>query len=78
VPKVIKSLDELNENEGAVYIGAMTAFNYYCNNLKDYEAFILLHPSLHAQVRELKGKNLYCECRREDCHGEVLLRLANA
>jgi hypothetical protein len=38
-----------------------------------------LHESgLIAEVRELRGLNLVCWCVPLPCHGDVLLRLANA
>jgi hypothetical protein len=38
-----------------------------------------LHDSgLIDAVRELRGRDLVCWCAPEPCHGDVLLRLANA
>jgi hypothetical protein len=36
------------------------------------------HPELVARLGELRGKTLACWCAPEPCHGDVLLRLANA
>jgi len=42
-----------------------------------YERY--LHASgLISQVHELRGKDLVCWCAPQACHGDVLLRLANA
>jgi hypothetical protein len=49
-------------------------------------AFKLPHSLLHGvsvgplinDIHELRGKDLVCWCAPEACHGDVLLRLANA
>lgn len=43
-----------------------------------YEAWLLQQPELMAALPELKGKVLGCWCKPKSCHGDVLLRLANA
>jgi hypothetical protein len=43
-----------------------------------YAKWIENQPELMAQLHELKGKVLGCWCHPKECHGEVLVRLANA
>jgi hypothetical protein len=43
-----------------------------------YEEWLREQPELLAAVKkELKGKVLGCWCKPLDCHGDVLLRIAN-
>lgn len=43
-----------------------------------YEEWLRSQPELMAAVKkELKGKTLGCWCKPLDCHGDVLLRIAN-
>ena len=47
--------------------------------IEKYRRHIMMNPDLYNAVRtELKGKNLMCFCAPEPCHGDVLLRIANA
>ena len=43
-----------------------------------YEAWLRAQPELIAALPELRGKDLACWCKPKPCHGNVLLRLANA
>ena len=43
-----------------------------------YETWLLRQPRLMAQLDRLRGRNLVCWCAPLPCHGDVLLRLANA
>ncbi|WP_043344364.1 DUF4326 domain-containing protein [Belnapia moabensis] len=43
-----------------------------------HEQWLCDQPELLARLHELRGKDLYCWCHPEPCHGDVLLRLANA
>lgn len=43
-----------------------------------YERYIFQQPQLMGALHELKGKRLGCYCAPLACHGDVLLRLANA
>ncbi|WP_052389859.1 DUF4326 domain-containing protein [Belnapia moabensis] len=43
-----------------------------------HEQWLCNQPELLAALPELRGKDLYCWCHPEPCHGDVLLRLANA
>lgn len=40
--------------------------------------FYLLQSELFTQLSELAGKDLICWCAPEACHGDVLLKYANA
>ena len=43
-----------------------------------YEGWLLGSPDLLAALPELRGKTLGCWCKPADCHGDILLRMANA
>lgn len=43
-----------------------------------YEKWLLKQPELMRQLPELRGKVLGCWCAPKPCHGDVLVRLANA
>ena len=43
-----------------------------------YEAWLLGREELVAALGELRGKVLGCWCAPRACHGDVLVRLANA
>jgi hypothetical protein len=43
-----------------------------------FEAYIRARPALmQAAKNELKGKDLVCWCAPLECHGDVLMRIAN-
>lgn len=43
-----------------------------------YEDYIRSNPTLLAAAKvELKGKILGCHCKPLDCHGDILLKIAN-
>ncbi len=46
--------------------------------LELYEAHLLSNKELMSSLHELRGKDLACWCKPERCHGDILLRLANA
>jgi hypothetical protein len=46
--------------------------------LARYEAHVRSRPELMAALPELRGKVLGCWCAPKPCHGDVLLRMANA
>lgn len=49
--------------------------------VKLYEVWVMApeREALRAKIkRELKGKDLLCWCAPEQCHGDVILRIANA
>ena len=43
-----------------------------------YEVWLTSQPDLMADLPELRGRDLVCHCAPLPCHGDVLLRLANA
>jgi hypothetical protein len=43
-----------------------------------YERWLRQQPHLMSALRELRGHDLVCWCAPLPCHGDVLLRLANA
>ena len=43
-----------------------------------YEAYLLQTPALMASLGELRDKVLGCFCKPAPCHGDVLVRLADA
>jgi hypothetical protein len=45
--------------------------------VEKYERSLLRQPHLMAQLGKLRGCNLICWCAPLQCHGDVLLRLAN-
>jgi hypothetical protein len=46
--------------------------------VKLYEGWLLENEELMAALGELRGKVLGCWCAPQSCHGDVLVRLANA
>ena len=42
-----------------------------------YRAWLCNQPDLLAALPELRGRDLACWCSSEECHGDVLLELAN-
>lgn len=46
--------------------------------LARYEEYVRAQPDLMAALPELRGKVLACWCAPKPCHGDVLLRMANA
>ena len=71
----------------AVYIGRGSKWgNPYVIGLDGSRADVIVqyaehvtsHPSLREDiVRELRGKDLVCYCSPLDCHGDILLAMAN-
>jgi hypothetical protein len=46
--------------------------------IRRFEDYLRAHPRLLAEAKhELKGRDLVCTCKPKDCHGDVLLRIAN-
>lgn len=43
-----------------------------------YEEYLLNNEDLMNSLHELKGKNLGCWCKPKGCHGDILLKYANA
>lgn len=71
----------------AVYIGRPSKWGnpFYVNGRRSrheavglYREYLSHHPELRAAAKkELKGKNLVCFCAPLECHGDVLLEIAN-
>ena len=40
--------------------------------IRKYHNWIKTQPTLLADVKSLKGKNLVCWCKPEACHGDIL------
>lgn len=74
--------------EDAVYIGRPSKWGNPFVIGKDgtreqvvakYEQWLMAQPKLlDAAQRELRGRTLLCFCSPAPCHGDVLLRVANA
>jgi len=45
--------------------------------VQKYRDYILSNQSLLSQIEELRGKDLICFCAPQQCHGDVLIELAN-
>jgi Domain of unknown function (DUF4326) len=45
--------------------------------IEKYERWLLRQPHLMARLDRLRGRQLVCWCAPLQCHGDVLLRLAN-
>ncbi|MDZ4849995.1 MAG: DUF4326 domain-containing protein, partial [Pirellulaceae bacterium] len=45
--------------------------------IEKYRAWIIKQPELMSALPELRGKVLGCHCAPADCHGDVLMMLAN-
>ena len=45
--------------------------------VQKYKDYILSNQSLLSQIHELRGKDLVCFCAPQQCHGDVLIELAN-
>jgi hypothetical protein len=43
-----------------------------------YEQYLRDTPELLMEIWRLRGRNLICYCVPQPCHGEVLMRIANA
>ena len=44
--------------------------------LAKFRAYLLARPDLLADLPELTGKTLFCWCKPDACHGDVLAELA--
>jgi hypothetical protein len=45
--------------------------------VQKYKDYILSNESLLAQIHEIRAKDLICFCAPLQCHGDVLIELAN-
>jgi Domain of unknown function (DUF4326) len=46
--------------------------------IKKYENWLAYQDNLLNSLNELRGRNLVCYCAPLQCHGDVLIRIANA
>ena len=46
--------------------------------IKKYEEYLLSNKELMSRLPDLRGKTLGCWCSPLRCHGEILLKYANA
>lgn len=86
MPKVLnQKKDKIPED--AVYIGRPSIFgNPYIVGIdgsrteviEKYRRYLALNNSLREEViKQLKGKDLVCWCSPKQCHGDVLIDIAN-
>ncbi len=86
MPKVLnQKKDKIPED--AVYIGRPSIFgNPYIVGvdgsrtevIEKYRRYLALNNSLREEViKQLKGKDLVCWCSPKQCHGDVLIEIAN-
>ena len=73
--------------EGAVYIGRPSKWGNpfpiteRCSredSVKKFELLLLSSNKLQMDLHELRGKDLVCFCAPQPCHGDILLKYANA
>ena len=85
-PRVLNKKQLRGAVPNAVYIGRPSVWGNPFVIGKDgtraevvekYERSLLRQPHLMAQLGKLRGYNLVCWCTPLQCHGDVLLRLAN-
>lgn len=43
-----------------------------------FEEYLLANENLMSKIGELRGKTLGCFCKPKACHGDILLKYANA
>jgi hypothetical protein len=89
MPKVVKMVGKWpgRPPRGAIRIDRRTKWgNPYIEGkhgdhaavIAKHEAWLRTKPDLLRDLDELRGKDLACWCAPEPCHGDLLLRLANA
>lgn len=85
MPKVLNRKHS-GEPKGSVYIGRPSKWgNPYRigqNGSREevielYRQYLHRRKDLLACLHELRGKDLVCFCAPLDCHGDILLKLAN-
>lgn len=86
-PKVLNKKQLRGPVPNAVYIGRPSIWGNPFVLGKDgnradiiakYEGWLAQQPHLMAQLPRLRGRHLVCWCAPQPCHGDILLRLANA
>lgn len=86
MPEVLNQRTAGERGKSAVYIGRGSKWgNPYPIGDRDrdevcemYEAHLRTRVDLLNALDELRGRDLVCHCAPERCHGDLLLRLANA
>lgn len=46
--------------------------------IQKFKEYLLKHPTLFSEVKELKGKVLGCWCAPKACHCDILAEIANS
>lgn len=46
--------------------------------IEKFEQYLTSNEELMAKLSDLKGKTLGCWCKPKSCHGDILLKYANA
>jgi hypothetical protein len=46
--------------------------------ISKFEEYLLANENLMEKIGELRGKTLGCFCKPKSCHGDILLKYANA
>jgi len=86
-PQVLNKKKLRGSAPNAVYIGRPTIWGNpfligrdgsRADVITKYEDWLAEQPDLLAQLDRLRGRHLVCWCAPQPCHGDVLLRLANA
>jgi hypothetical protein len=86
-PKVLNKKQLRGSVPNSVYIGRPSMWGNPFVLGKDgkradliakYETWLAQQPYLLAQLDRLRGRHLVCWCAPQPCHGDVLLRRANA
>ena len=88
MPKVYNLSSRKPVPEDAVYIGRPTIWgNPFIIGrdgtreevIRKYERMLASNARLRELAqRELRGRDLACHCAPQPCHGDILLRIANA
>jgi len=86
-PKVLNKKQLRGPVPDAIYIGRPSIWGNpfvigrdgtRADVIAKYESWLTQQPRLMAQLDRLAGRHLVCWCAPLPCHGDVLLRLANA
>lgn len=87
MPQVLNANDVgTQENKSRVYVARPSKWGnpYFIGPdgtraevIAKYADYIVRQPELMASLHELRGRDLICFCVPEQCHAEILLRLAN-
>lgn len=88
MPKVLNKHRDFIPSS-AIYIGRPSKWgnpfaikNYHNSQsrklvIEKFEEWIVNQPLLIEDLKELSGKDLVCFCSPKECHGDILLRMAN-